>query len=111
MAKSRRYSRKSRKASRKSRKGSRKSYKGSRKSRRNNVTRRGGASGIFSKVYSPISHLLGATENAVGTVTGAVNTVAKTGLRGVDRIGKSVTGHANMAVHNIVSRRRRANRK
>jgi hypothetical protein len=107
MAKSRRYSRK---GSRKSRKGSRKSRKGSRKSRRN-MTRRGGATGFFSKVYSPISHLLGATENAVGTVTGTVNSVAKTGIRGVDRIGKSVTGHANMAVRNLVSRKRRANRR
>ena len=99
------------KSRRMSRKGSRKSRKGSRKSR----TRRGGAAkGFFGTVYSPIGHLLGATENAVGTVTGTVNTVAKSGIRGVNRIGRSVTGHANLAVRNLIGRRRKsrkANRK
>ena len=74
-----------------------------RKNRRN--TRRGG--GLFSTVYSPVSHLLQATGNAAGTVTNTTRNVVKRGLGGVNRIGKSVTGHADAAVRNLVSRKRR----
>jgi hypothetical protein len=96
------------KSRRANRRAERKSRKAERKSRKGRKSRRGG--GLFGKIYSPVSHLLMATENAVGTVTGSVNSVAKTGLRGVDRIGKSVTGHANAAVRNLVSRRRKNRR-
>jgi hypothetical protein len=111
MAKSRRNNmRKSRRNNmRKSRRNARKSR--SRRANRKNATRRGGARGFFGKVYSPVSHLLQATGEAVGTVTGAVDSVAKTGIRGVNRIGKSVTGHADSAVRNLVSRKSRKNRK
>ena len=74
-----------------------------RKNRRN--TRRGG--GLFSTIYSPVSHLLQATGNAAGTVTNTTRNIVKKGLGGVDRIGHSVTGHANAAVRNLVSRKRR----
>ena len=93
----------------------------SRKNRSRRNARRGGArpsraagrnGGIFRRIYSPVSHLLQATGNAVGTVTNTTRNVAKMGLRGVDSIGLSVTGHANSAVRNLVSRKgRRANRK
>lgn len=96
------------KSRRANRRANRKSRKAERKSRKARKSRRGG--GLFGKIYSPVSHLLMATENAVGTVTGSVNSVAKTGLRGVDRIGKSVTGHANAAVRNLVSRKRKNRR-
>jgi hypothetical protein len=96
------------KSRRANRRANRKSRRAERKSRKNRRTRRGG--GLFGKIYSPVSHLLLATENAVGTVTGTVNTVAKSGLRGVNRIGKSVTGHANAAVRNLVSRKRKNRR-
>jgi hypothetical protein len=96
------------KSRRANRRANRKSRRAERKSRKNRRTRRGG--GLFGKVYSPVSHLLMATENAVGTVTGTVNSVAKSGLRGVNRIGKSVTGHANAAVRNLVSRKRKNRR-
>ncbi len=96
------------KSRRANRRANRKSRRAERKSRKNRRTRRGG--GLFGKIYSPVSHLLMATENAVGTVTGTVNTVAKSGLRGVNRIGKSVTGHANAAVRNLVSRKRKNRR-
>jgi hypothetical protein len=86
---------------------------------RKNRSRRGGArrpasrrnGGIFRRIYSPVSHLLQATGNAVGTVTNTTRNVAKMGLRGVDSIGLSVTGHANAAVRNLVSRKSRKNRK
>lgn len=94
----------------KSRKGSRKSHrKGSRKGRRG--TRRGG--GLFRTVYSPVSHLLQATGNTVGAVTNTTRNVARRGLRGVNRVGKSVTGHANAAVSGLlkISRKRRGSRR
>jgi hypothetical protein len=65
--------------------------------------------GIFRRIYSPVSHLLQATGNAVGTVTNTTRNVAKMGLRGVDSIGLSVTGHANSAVRGLVSRKARKN--
>lgn len=76
--------------------------------RANRKSRRGG--GLISKLYSPVSHLLQAANNTVGAVTGTVNSVAKSGIRGVNRIGKSVTGHANAAVSNLMSRKRRSSR-
>jgi hypothetical protein len=83
---------------------------GARRSNRAAASRRNG--GIFRRIYSPVSHLLQATGNAVGTVTNTTRNVAKMGLRGVDSIGLSVTGHANAAVRNLVSRKsRKANRK
>lgn len=75
--------------------------------RRSRRVRRGG--GLASKLYSPVGHLLQATSEAVGTVTNTVKNVAKSGISGVNRIGKSVTGHADAAVRNVFSRK--ANRK
>jgi hypothetical protein len=40
-----------------------------------------------------------------------VRNVAKTGLRGVKRLGRSATSRANAAVSGLLSRRRRANRR
>jgi hypothetical protein len=84
--------------------------RGSRKSRRSHRrSRRGG--GILSKLYKPVHEVLGMGENAVGTVTSTVNSVAKTGIRGVNRIGRSVTGRANSAISGLLSRRRRGGRR
>ena len=89
---------------------SRRSRRASRRRSRSRRARRGG--GLASKVYSPISHLLQATNEAVGTVTNTVKSVAKSGISGVNRIGKSVTGHADAAVRNVFSRKgRKASRK
>lgn len=93
-------------ASRKSRRANRKSRRnlkgGKRASRRNN--------GLFRKIYSPVSHLLQATGNAVSTVTNTTRNVAKKGISGVNSIGLSVTRHANAAVRNLVSRKRKNRR-
>jgi hypothetical protein len=98
------------KSRRNTRRENRKSRRANRKSRSvNRKSRRGG--GLISKLYSPVSHLLQAANNTVGIVTGTVNTVAKSGIRGVNRIGKSVTGHANSAVVNLISRKRRNTRR
>jgi hypothetical protein len=91
---------------------SRKVYRKNRRTtRRNNVqsagARKSNSSGLFRKIYSPIGHLLQATGEAVGTVTNTVRDVARKGISGVNSIGRSITGHANSAVRNIVSRKRR----
>jgi len=70
-----------------------------------------GGRGLFGTLYSPIGHLLQATGNTVSAVTNTTRNVAKRGLRGVNSIGHSITSHANMAVRNVVSRKRRANRR
>jgi hypothetical protein len=98
MAKSRRNVSRKNRASRKNRKAS----------RRNNMM---GGRGLFGTLYSPIGHLLQATGNTVSAVTNTTRNVAKRGLSGLNRVGRSVTGHANMAVRNVVSRKRRANRR
>jgi hypothetical protein len=77
----------------------------------NTRRRRGGAStrknrGLVSKVYSPIHHAFMAGEEAVAAVTNTARNVVSTGIRGVDKIGRSVTGHADAAVRNVFSRRR-----
>ena len=82
-------------------------------SRRRN-TRRGGAMtrknrsrGLVSRLYSPLHHAFLAGEEAVSAVTNTARNVVSTGIRGVDRIGRSVTGHADGAVKNVFSRRRK----
>lgn len=76
------------------RKGSRKSHGGSRR-------------GLFSTIYAPVSHLIQAAEESVSAVTDTSRNVVRRGLRGVNNVGKSVTGHANAAVRNVVSRKNR----
>ena len=77
----------------------------------NTRRRRGGAStrknrGLVSKVYSPFHHAFMAGEEAVAAVTNTARNVVSTGIRGVDKIGRSVTGHADAAVRNVFSRKR-----
>lgn len=88
-----------------------KSRRANRRSRRSRSRRSRRGGGLLSKLYSPVHQVLGMGENAVGAVTNTVNTVAKTGLRGVNRIGRSVTGRANAAVSGLLSRRRRGERR
>ena len=98
--------------SRRNRRANRKSRRANRKSRRN--TRRSsmmGGKGLFHTAFSPINHTLAFAGEAVGTVTNTVGSVAKTGLRGVRSIGNSATGHANAAIRNVFSRKRKASRR
>lgn len=67
---------------------------------------------IARRVWSPFGHLLNATGNTVGEVAGTASNVVRRGLKGAKRVGNIWTGHTNMAVKNLVSRKgRRANRK
>ena len=82
--------------------------KGNRKSRRGHRKGRGG--GLFRTLYSPVSHLIQATGNTASAVTNTTRNVVRRGLRGVNSVGKSVTGHANSAVTNLVGKGRRGRR-
>lgn len=91
MAKSRRVTRRSR-----GRKGSRK-HGGSKKNL-----------GLFGRVYSPVNHLFMAAENSVNSLAKGTGSIVRTGLNSVNKVGKSVSGHADNAVRNIVSRKRKS---
>lgn len=67
-------------------------------------TRRSGR-GIFSRLYSPIGHLLSAGKESVGAVTNTAKGVVGEGIHGLDKIGRSVSKHANMAVKDVFTRK------
>ena len=70
---------------------------------------------IFTRLYSPIKHAIMASKETVGAVTNTSRNVACSGLSGLDKIGSSVTTHANMAVNDLLgkrnTRRRRGTRR
>ena len=61
---------------------------------------------VFRRVYSPIKHAIMAGKESVRAVTNTASNVACDGLSGLDRIGSSVATHANMAVNDLMGRRR-----
>ena len=63
--------------------------------------------GLFGRLYSPVHQALGFGENAVSAVTNTTRNVARRGIRGVNRVGKSATGRANAAIKGLLSRKRR----
>lgn len=70
--------------------------------------------GLFSRLYSPVGHLLSAGKESVGAVTNTAKGVVGEGVGGLDKIGRSVTKHANQAVKDVFSRKggkRRGTRK
>jgi hypothetical protein len=66
-------------------------------------TRRSG--GIFSRIYSPVGHLFSAGKESVGAVTNTAKGVVGEGIKGLDKIGRSVSTHANQAVRNVFTRK------
>ena len=87
-----------------------------RSSSRRSSSRRSGSrkSGlrIFSRLYSPLSHLLRAGKKSVNAVTNTTKGVIGKGLNGVDRVGKGLTSEMNGAVRNLTrSRKSRKTRK
>jgi hypothetical protein len=81
------------------------SRKAERKNRKSRKSRRVGG-GLTGRLYGPIHQAFGFAENTVGTVAGTASGMLKQGLRGVNSIGLSLTGRANKAVGNLVSRRK-----
>lgn len=75
---------------------------------RRNSTRK---TGLLGRLYSPVGHLFSAGEESVGAVTNTAKGVVGTTFRGVNKIGRSVTGHANMAISELLTGKSRRNRK
>ena len=73
---------------------------------RRGSTRRNRKNGLFSRLWSPFGHTLMAGEESVGAVTNTAKGVVREGVRGVNKIGKSVTGHFNAAVHDLIKGRK-----
>ena len=81
------------------------------KTRRNSRKGSRKSLGLFGRVYSPVNHLFMAAENSVSALANGASGITRTGLGTVNKVGKSITGHADKAVKNIVSRKRRGGRK
>jgi len=76
-----------------------------------NTRRNRKSRGLITTLYSPFHHAFAAGEEATAAVTNTARNVVRTGIRGVDKIGRSVTGHANSAVRNLVSRKRKGGKR
>ncbi len=61
---------------------------------------------IFRRLYSPVKHAIRASKNSVGAITNTAKGVACEGLTGLNRIGSAVSGHANMAVNDLLGKRK-----
>jgi hypothetical protein len=70
-------------------------------------TRKSRNFGLFSRLYSPVGHLLAAGKESVGAVANTAKGVVGEGITGLDKIGRSVSGHANMAVRDLLKRKSR----
>ena len=78
--------------------------------RRSN-SRKSRSQGIFDRfLYGPVHQVLGAAENVVAAGTNTGRNVVRTGLRGVNRVGKSVTVRANSLVRGVLTGKSRRNR-
>jgi hypothetical protein len=62
--------------------------------------------GVFRRVYSPVKHAIMAGKESIRAVTNTASNVACDGLTGLDRIGTSVASHANMAVNDLLGKRK-----
>ncbi len=62
---------------------------------------------VFRRLYSPIKHTIMASKGVVSAVTNTTKGVACEGLTGLNRIGSSVTTHANMAVNDLLGKKNR----
>lgn len=57
-------------------------------------------------MYSPIKHAVMAGKETVSAVTNTAKHVTCEGLTGLDKVGSSVTRHANMAVNDLLGKRK-----
>lgn len=67
---------------------------------------------VFGRLYSPMKHVIMASKESVGAVTNTAKAVTCDSLSGLNRIGSSVSRHANMAVDDLLGKRgKRSTRK
>ena len=70
---------------------------------RSSKTRRGGLR-LFSRVWSPVNHLLSATGNSAQRVGSTAGRIAKEAAGLPAGVGRSFAKHSNMALRNMFSR-------
>jgi hypothetical protein len=66
---------------------------------------------VFRRVYSPLKHAIMAGKESISAVTNTAKYVTCDTLSGLDRIGSSVSRHANMATNDLLGRRKRPSRR
>lgn len=66
--------------------------------------------GLFARVYAPLDHLLQATRNVSSSAFQRSGRIVREGIGFASNTGRAVSGHANMAVRNVISRRNRSRR-
>jgi len=65
--------------------------------------------GLFARVYAPLDHLLQATRNVSSSAFQRSGRIVREGVGFASNTGRALSGHANMAVRNVISRRNRRN--
>jgi hypothetical protein len=66
---------------------------------------------VFRRLYSPLKHAILAGKESIGAVANTAKNVSCDSLSGLNRIGSSVTRHANMAVNDLLGKRGRRTRR
>lgn len=77
---------------------------------KNTSTRRNKSVRIVRRVYSPVSHFLQLTSNAVGTATNTARNIVQRSIKAVNGVGSSIANHTNTTIHNVTHRSRSARR-
>ena len=67
--------------------------------------------GMFRRLYSPLNHLVGLSRNVGKTAFNTSGKVVNTGLKGVQNIGSAIPRHIDATLSELLSRRRRGERK
>jgi hypothetical protein len=77
------------------------------KGRRASRSRKAGRKGLFTRVYSPLNHLLQATRNVGKSVFRRSGRIVDEGIGAVSNTGRALVSHADMTVKNITRRKNR----
>jgi hypothetical protein len=64
------------------------------------------ARGLIGRVYSPLNHVVSATRNIGRDAFTRSGKIVNTGLGFVQNTGRSLAGHANGAVSNLLGKRK-----
>jgi hypothetical protein len=70
--------------------------------RRNRKNRSNNGVRVATYLYKPFGHALAAANETVSAVLNTGKGLVGTTARGANRVGKSVTGHLNMAVSDVI---------
>ena len=71
--------------------------------------RANGANGLIGRVYSPLNHVVSAARNIGKNAFTRSGKIVNTGLGFVQNTGRSLAGHANGAVSNLLGNRKTRN--